>query len=68
MATRSAELAAEVAAMDRIERAMAALSDLPDAAQARVRRWVSETYPSPDGLLAATNGGPGRPVADAPQA
>jgi len=60
--TRSAALAAEIAAMDRIERAMEALDGLPGAAQARVRRWVAETYPVPDGLPAASNGGgAGRP-------
>ena len=56
MAARSAALAAEVAAMDRIERAMDALAELPAPAQARVRRWVAETYPAPDGLAAASNG------------
>jgi hypothetical protein len=56
--TRSSSLSAEVAAMDRIERAMAALDALDEKAQARVRRWVSETYPSPDGIAAAGNGRP----------
>jgi len=58
MATRSPGLAAVVAAMDRIERAMAALADLPAADQATVRAWVAATYPAPTGLPATTNGGP----------
>ena len=42
--TRSTALAAEVRTMDKIERAMAGIDDLPEPSQARVRRWVTETY------------------------
>lgn len=54
MASRSTALALEVKAMDRIERAIAGIDELPDpAARARVRRWAAETCLSglaePDG-------------------
>ena len=50
--SRSDALRMEVQAMDRIERAMASMDDLPEPMQARVRRWVAETYtatPNGDG-------------------
>jgi hypothetical protein len=59
--SRSTSLAAEVKAMDKIERAMSAIGELPEPSQARVRRWVAETFvltepgPSPDG--AGSGGG-----------
>ena len=52
MATRSEALRLEVAAMARIERAMTAIDDLPEPMQARVRRWVAETYAAPVALPA----------------
>jgi len=70
MATRSSGLSAIVAAMDRIERAMAALADLPESDQATVRAWVAATYPAPTALpLPAAAAQDGRqPIKDAPQA
>jgi hypothetical protein len=67
---RSTSLSAEIGVMDKIERAMAAVDDLPEASAKRVRRWVQETYL--DGQerltldLAAVP--QGRPVPDRPQA
>jgi len=44
---RSAELNAEVNVMASIERALSRIDELTPAAQARVRRWVSETFIQP---------------------
>lgn len=44
---RSDALAAEVAAMARIESAYQALDNLSDKARRRVRQWAAEAYPEP---------------------
>jgi len=55
---RSEERKAEVKVMDRIEGALAAIDDLPERAQARVRSWVLDEYATPWEELAAGNGRP----------